>query len=274
MADKKKNVKKETIKKDTKNKKNDKFKKIKVFFLAFFGNEKVDKLKSNLIEKKVMYSIALIVSFLIVFVVYVQFKTVEQTDIQVLEAMREVELRTEIASIKKKIEEKEEQIEKTNKKITEYLNELKNNSSAPELLDKELKQAEIYLGYTNVKGPGIIITLTDTIEFEITATDILMIVNQLKIAGAEAISINDERLVLTSEIVTVSNNLVYVNGRKQNNPYVIRAIGKSLELESAVTTKGGTLNEMKASNKNVSYRLSNDVEVAKYNRNIDLKYVK
>lgn len=101
-----------------------------------------------------------------------------------------------------------------------------------------------------------------------------MLVNQLKIAGAEAISINNERLIFSSEIVTVNNNLIYVNGRKQNNPYVIRAIGKASDLEAAVTTKGGTLNEMKASDKNVSHRLSNEVEIIKYDRNISFKYAK
>lgn len=135
-----------------KNKLNKSFKDL-LSFLSFVKDEKVDKLKLNLINKKVMYTIALVVSFLVVFVVYVQFKTVEQTDIQTLEAMREVELRTEIASTKKKIEEKEEKIGSINKKISEYLGELKDNSSAPELLNKELKQAETYLGYTDLKGP-------------------------------------------------------------------------------------------------------------------------
>ena len=54
------------------------------------------------------------------------------------------------------------------------MGELKNNSSAPELLQKELKQAEEHLGFTEIKGSGIIITLTDTSEAEISSTDILM----------------------------------------------------------------------------------------------------
>lgn len=242
--------------------------------IGVFKKENLKYFTSKFKNKKTPYIIIFAVSFLIVFVIYLQFKTVEQTDIEVLEAMREVELRSEIASTKKKIEEKEKQIESANNKIAEYLSELKTNSSAPDLLNKELKQAESFLGYTFAKGPGIIITLTDSEKSDIDSTDILLLVNQLKVAGAEAISINEERLIFSSEIVTVSGNLIYVNGRKQNNPYVIRAIGDSKELEAAVTTKGGTLNEMKASNKNVSYRLSNEVEIVKYDRNIDLKYIR
>lgn len=147
------NKKEKDIKKN-KFKNKDKKNKVKFinYFLDIFRKEKIDKLKINLIDKKVINIIALIISFLIIFVIYIQFKTVEQTDIQTLEAMREVDLRTEIASIKKKIEEKEKKIANTNEKITEYLNELSKNSSAPELLNKELKQAEIYLGYTDIKG--------------------------------------------------------------------------------------------------------------------------
>ena len=248
--------------------------KFEIFINSFMGKKRIGNIKLNLINKRLIYIITLVISFLLVFVVYIQFKTVEQTDIQTLEAMREVELRSEITSVKKKIEEKEEKIANINEKVIEYLGELKNNSSAPELLQKELKQAEEHLGFTDIKGSGIIITLTDISEAEISSTDILMLVNQLRIAGAEAISINDERLIFSSEIVSVNNNLIYVNGRKQNNPYVIRAIGDGQELEAAVTTKGGTLNEMKASNKNVSHRLSNEVEVVAYDRNIDFKYAR
>lgn len=269
MSDKK-DLKKEVNKKDKTSKK-EKFKDSVQFLLE---NKNLEFLKSDLVSKKLIYVIVLVISFLLVFVVYIQFKTIEQTDIQTLEVMREVELRSEIASIKKKIEEKEEKINSINEKIVEYLSELKTSSSAPELLHKDLIQAESYLGFTEVKGSGIIITLTDTDEADISATDILMLVNQLKIAGAESISVNNERLIFLSEIVAVNNNLVYVNGRKQSSPFVIRAVGNGQELEAAVTTKGGTLNEMKASNKSVSHRLSNEVEIVAYDRNIDFKYAR
>lgn len=246
----------------------------KNFVGLLLKDAKFKNIRSDIIDKRLLYGIVLVITFLLVLIVYLQFKTVEQTDIQTLEAMREVELRSEIASVKKKIEEKEQKVLDINEKILEYLSELKNNSSAPELLHKELEQAEKHLGLTATKGAGIIITLADTDEVEIGSTDILMLINQLKIAEAEAISINNERLIFSSEVVTVNNNLIYVNGRRQNSPYVIKAIGNGQELEAAITTKGGTLNEMKASNKSVSHRLSNEVEIEAYDRNIDFKYVR
>lgn len=261
MDKNKKKVNKKDIKKDS-------------IFKKVFSDEKIEDIKVDIKNRKFIYIITLIISFLFVFVIYIQFKTVEKTDIQTLEAMREVELRSEIASTKRKIEEKEKKIISINEKINEYLNELKNNTSAPELLNKELEQAETYLGYTNITGSGIIITLTDSENTNISSNDILMLINQLKIAGAEAVSINNERLINSSEVVTVNNDLIYVNGKKQNNPYIIKAIGNSKELETAVTTKGGTINELKASGKNVSHRLSNEVEIPKYDRNIDFKYTR
>lgn len=273
IKEKEKESKKKTNKKVEDNKKNLKNNKIENSIKKTLKKE-VEKIRVDFKNKKLVYIIPLLISFLLVFVIYLQFKTVEQTDIQTLEAMREVELRSEIASVKKKIEEKEEKIDDVNIKIQEYLSELKNSSSAPELLYKDLKEAEQHLGFTGMKGAGIIITLADTNESEISSTDILMLVNQLKIAEAEAISINQERLIASSEIVTVNNNLIYVNGRRQNGPYVIKAIGNGQELESAITTKGGTLNEMKASNKSVSHRLSNEVEIVAYEGDIDFKYAR
>ena len=63
----------------------------------------------------------------------------------------------------------------------------------------------LLLGNTDVEGPGIVVTLkeNDSAEASITSDNLNMIVNSLKEAGAEAICINNERIINMSDIVFV-----------------------------------------------------------------------
>ena len=90
--------------------------------------------------------------FVLTAVIFVQFKTISQTDITQIETMREDELRTEIASVKTKYEEVLKQLEDTNSKIEEYVEVLNTEKEASELLEKELKQSRDILGKNTVQG--------------------------------------------------------------------------------------------------------------------------
>ena len=57
--------------------------------------------------------------------------------------------------------------------------------------------------------------------------DLLYIINDLKRGGAEAISINEQRIISTSEIRCVGNTIL-VNTTRLAPPYHIKVIGLSL----------------------------------------------
>lgn len=90
--------------------------------------------------------------FLLTLVIFIQFKTISQTDISQIETMREDELRKEIASVKTKYEELSKQLEDTNSKIQEYGDVINSEKEASELLDKELTQSKNLLGKNEVEG--------------------------------------------------------------------------------------------------------------------------
>ena len=72
-----------------------------------------------------------------------------------------------------------------------------------------------------------------------------MIVNNLKEAGAEAISINEQRIVNMSDIVTVSDVIIRVNQQRILTPYIIKAIGNQSYLESAMSGNGSEADKYK-----------------------------
>lgn len=235
------------------------------------------KMKNNIKRGKITMAVAIAIAcFALVFVMSMQFKIVNQTDITAIENMRETELRTELANWKAKYEETEIKYQETIAKIEEYKQTKQSNEETEKLVDSELEQVNMTLGKTNVEGEGIEIIMRETEgeEFrEIKADNLLVIVNALKQAGAEAISINEQRIINMSDIVTISSNFIKVNGQRILAPYVIKAIGNQTYLESALLGNGGHVDELKKLGHEISINKINKLKIQKYNDEIKIKYM-
>ncbi len=97
-------------------------------------------------------------------------------------------------------------------------------------------------GLADVKGEGITVTVSDAVNASsdvynstllVHDTTLMQLVNDLKLAGASAISVNGERIVALSEFLCVGP-AVRVNGTKLFAPFLIRAVGDPAKLEAAV----------------------------------------
>jgi uncharacterized protein YlxW (UPF0749 family) len=209
-------------------------------------------------------------------VIFIQFKTINQTDITSLENMREDELRTEISSFKQKAEEINKKIEETDSKIEEYNEAIATDKEASELLANELEQQNNLLGKNDVKGNGVVITLTDTRAQKITAEDLRQLVNQLKEAGAEAISINDQRIVYDSYIVDIGDTFIRINGQESIvSPYIVKAIGNPTYLESGLSKKQyGYIDTKLEEGKDVSLVREDNILIKKYTGDLNMEYIK
>ena len=167
-----------------------------------------------------------IMCFILTMLIFMQVKTISQTDISELEIMRESELKTEITSLKTKYEEVVTKIQETNKKILEYEEASIEGKEASQLLQAELKETEDLLGKNSVTGEGIIIKMSNNGSSKINSEDLLNLVNILKNAGAEAISINEIRIVYDTYIVDINEkNHITIGGEYVVAPYTIKAIG-------------------------------------------------
>lgn len=214
------------------------------------------------------------IALILTMVLFIQFKTVKETDITAIETMREAELRTELASWKSKYDEIAIKLQDTEDKISSYRNDIENNEKNSELLEQELVETEKYLGYTELKGEGIIVRLDDTDYKQVESSDILSLVNELRLAGAEAISINEERVVSTTEIVNVDTRFIIINGKRIVAPYEIKAIGDKKYLESAISIKGGYVDEIKAKEITINYTVEDNVVIPKFSGKLSLQNAK
>lgn len=201
---------------------------------------------------------------ILVAVMFAQFKTVEETDITGIEKAREEELQTMLASWKTKYEEVEEKLTDTRNKILEYQQKIDSNEQASELVEKELEQTNLLVGKTAVTGEGIVVTLEDNSEKSIVGSDLRTLVNELKLAGAEAISINNERILNMTEIVDV-NDFILINENRIVSPYVVKAIGNQTYLSSALNLKvSGFIDSYQKLGKTVRMTKEKNVKIDAY----------
>ncbi len=126
-----------------------------------------------------------------------------------------------------------------------------NTGLAKEMRD-ELQELRALVGILPVKGPGILVTLTDAPRATeggeelggpeeamlVHDQDLIQLVNELRCAGAEAISINDQRMGALSDI-RCSGPVIRVNGSQVAGPFRIKVIGDKDALYSALTIRGG-----------------------------------
>ena len=240
-------------------------------------------MKMNVNKEKIVMSITIGIScFALMLVMFMQFKMVKQTDITAIETMRESELKLELASWREKYNQLNEKYNEVATKIEEYKNERVSDAKTAELLETELQQLNKALGKTDVVGEGVVIQLVDKngeplgddayVE-AILAEDLSIIVNQLFSAGAEAISINGNRIISTTAIVDIGYFIKVNSKRIPDNTYVINAIGNPDYLRSAVLGKGGHVDELKELGHETSVKDNKNILIEKYDGEISSKYI-
>lgn len=239
------------------------------------------KIKFN--KEKLVMSITIGIScFALMLVMFMQFKVVEQTDITAIETMRESELKLELSSWREKYNELRERYNEVVVKSEEYKNEKVSDEKTAQLLQNELSQLNEALGKTDVAGEGIVIQINDMEGAElgddvyvqrVASEDLLLIVNELFAAGAEAISINGHRIITTSSIFDIGGEFIKVNGERILSPYVINAIGNPDYLKSAVSGKGSHVDALKELGHETSVDINKKIKIEKYNGEINSKYI-
>ncbi|GAA0581883.1 DUF881 domain-containing protein [Streptomyces crystallinus] len=105
-------------------------------------------------------------------------------------------------------------------------------------LEKE-RQLGILAGTVAAQGPGITLTITDS-KKAVEADKLLDTIQELRAAGAEAIQVNDVRVVANTYFSDADGG-IEIDGHKTTAPYVFKVIGKPQDLEPALNIPGGVV---------------------------------
>ena len=144
-------------------------------------------------------------------------------------------------------------------KLNDFLKALENQTVEADgtlkRIMEEKTNAEIFAGLTEVSGSGVTIILLAGTDSFIRDSDIRSVVNELRAAGAQAISTNEERMVAMSEIREAGKYIV-INGKQfpANGQFIIKAIARANDLERAVTMVSGVGDKLQLYN--VDFQIS------------------
>ncbi|MDD4170550.1 MAG: DUF881 domain-containing protein, partial [Desulfotomaculaceae bacterium] len=149
-------------------------------------------------------------------------------------------------------------------------------------LKEELEEAKILAGVSELTGPGVEVTLSDsniTIRpgenpdpYVLHDEDVLLVLNEIKAAGAEAVSINGQRLLATTEVRCTGPTIVLNKNYRLAPPYVIKAIGNPDTLESSLKMKGGVAETLQFWGIQVAVKKLTQVNVPAYSAGIKYEY--
>lgn len=180
-----------------------------------------------------------------------------------------------------KLSEEVKSLRQLNDKLSKALGD---KSSSTKVLNEDMEQAKAFAGLTDVQGPGVKITLSDSRKdppnnfvannYIIHDTDVLKVTNELYAAGAEAIDVNGHRIVSTSSFRCVGP-VIHIDGIPVASPIVIHAIGDPAALEGGLTLPLGVLSEIKVTDATmVQIETVKDMRITAYGGSTERKFAK
>ncbi|MBL8049492.1 MAG: DUF881 domain-containing protein [Chthonomonas sp.] len=152
----------------------------------------------------------------------------------------------EVASLRR-------EVSKLREENTKFQAALSKETDQAKVIYESAENLKLFAGLTEVVGPGVRITLRDApnakedfVEDKIIHdTDILKVVNELWNAGAEAVSVNNNRVALGTNFRCVGSTIL-VDSVRIASPIVIQALGDAKSLKGAIEMPGGIHAEITA----------------------------
>ena len=221
-------------------------------------------------------AIILLVIFIILgAVATIQVRSTVTANNQSTETLNIDRLKKQLEDTIKQGESYKSQIEELENKKDAFLVASPDNALANTKL-VELEELKYKTGLTDVKGPGVVVTLNDAEKLEegdnvlerlIHDRDVLHVINELRVAGAEAISINNERLIATSEQICAGPT-IKINSNRYAVPYEIKAIGDPEQLAKAL--KESSIYAIILQNKlRVTIEQKDEIQIPKFTNDIN-----
>ncbi|MDR1101256.1 MAG: DUF881 domain-containing protein [Clostridiales bacterium] len=222
-----------------------------------------------------------IICLIVGLVISLQIKSVvRNTQLDATSAQRVETLVADLIKEKDKNQGLFQQAMEYKSQLEQYQDMAAEQSDSAKLLAEQLRKAEISAGLADVEGPGVVFTMNDSKikdsgeninAYLIHDQDLLLVINELRNAGAEALSLNGERLLATSYVRCVGS-VVMVNGQPYAPPYVITAIGDPTQLETALQMPGGVVKALEFYGIEMALKKSDHLQVPRYSGVIDFKY--
>ena len=197
------------------------------------------------------------------------------------------ELYEERTKILSKIGGLERENKELNEKIDVYEDGKSDEDETARIIEEELKVNRMLIGEDKVAGEGVIIKLEDGFKTlnnkkidsfirrqrTIHNNDIVDILNDIKIAGGEAISINDRRIILKSSVYCAGQFLV-IDGYKTPSPFYIKVLGDSEMLEESLMADNSSIKKLINREIKIDINREKNIKITEFTGKIDYTNIK
>lgn len=209
-----------------------------------------------------------------------QFKNVQRVGGSV-SLQRTQELTRQVQKLEQENDALEARIKEYEERIREFENAIQSEGQSNKLIYEELERTRMLAGLVDLQGPGVVVTVNvkyvnewgqDAIVQNVRYDDLLKLVNELNAAGAEAIAINDERIIATTEIRNAGNYIV-INTNRYSAPFEIKAIGNPDTLEAALKLLGGVADDLGVYLQ-INIKRVDNIRIPKYKGTFQYKFAK
>ncbi len=234
-------------------------------------------------KKKIPVVLLTIICFIVSFTATLQIKSVRRNKavVDTTAKSRLQVLQTEVLRLSEKNMELQEQNNIYKSDLDRFRSEAADSSDFSKILAEDLAKAELAAGLTDVTGPGAIVVISDSTSRSssngtvqvIHDSDLLMLINELRNAEAEAISINDQRIIATSEI-RCSGSTITVNNIRCYAPFTIKAIGNYSKINSTLNMPEGFMDTMNYWDFPVNVQKTDNITIKGYSGKINNNYAK
>lgn len=233
----------------------------------------------NKAGKVTIFTVCILLGFLLA----LQLKSVRFHQQQNTVPSRNEELTQRLVEEQERNEQLTKQLDQYKEENEKFQQEAQKSGGYATVLGEQLDRANILAGRSTVHGPGITVTLSDSTAaqtqgtdenaFVVHDTDLLRVINELRAAGAEALSLNGERIIATSEI-RCAGPVVSINNRRYNIPFVIQAIGDPDTMEAALKMRGGVIDELVTFQIEVAIEKHEDITIEALRHDVTFQYAK
>ena len=181
------------------------------------------------------------VAFLLGLLVVVQLRT--QTGGSPLQSKSAQDLTNLVGNLSTENDRLRTEVSTLQVQLAELRADRATGATSVEQIQSDLGKIRAWTGLDPVSGRGVTITVAG----EITAAAVDDLLNELRNAGAEAMTIEDVRVVARTTVSGVPGSLD-VDGFLLRDPFTIRAIGRPETLVGSLTRAGGIIAQLAATN--------------------------
>lgn len=168
------------------------------------------------------------------------------------------------------MERRNQELSNRNRDLEELIREIQDESSESDtqvqFYQDEIRRITTFAGLNDVQGPGAVIQISVTEETNVSAAELLVILNELKASGVEAISVNGQRVVAMTEIRSLGAGgaEIQMNGERISGEdgFTIHVIGDPAKIRGAMDFLTETIARMRIDGKNVTSTYPETVTVS------------